>query len=147
MTQTTIGYTEAKAEIAAGRARAFALWVLLSEESARDGYALKPAPWEGSGEYQHVTFDDGRDVFVRIPENRSLPIASAPKAAPRKRLLSMDSALLIEDEASTLGDFLTVNDFEAVEAVRIMRSLETTGEAHGDEGVPGRWSIFLAVKA
>lgn len=68
--QTTcgIGFDEAVAAVIAGTAKAHALWVILSKESDRDGYALKPAPWEGSGEYQRVAFNDGRDVFVRIPD-------------------------------------------------------------------------------
>ncbi len=71
------GHAEALREIQAGRAEAFALWVLLSQESERDGYALKPMPWEGPGEYQHVKFNDGREGFVRVPFNRShLPTSS-----------------------------------------------------------------------
>jgi hypothetical protein len=63
----TIGYDEARREILAGRAEARALWVLLSHEHQRDGYALKPTPWEGPGEYQHVVFYGGRGVLVHIP--------------------------------------------------------------------------------
>jgi hypothetical protein len=68
------GYETAQEAIAKGEATGHALWTLLSNESDRDGYALKPMPWEGSGEYQHVSFADGRDGFVRIPcGKRSLP--------------------------------------------------------------------------
>lgn len=71
-----VGFNEAKAAIAAGNAKAHALWVLISNEHDREGYALKPSPWEGSGEYQRVHYSDGRDVLVRIPHGisgRSLP--------------------------------------------------------------------------
>lgn len=75
MTQTGIGYEEAVRAIAAGHAKGKALWVLLSDERERDGHALRPSPWEGSGEYQRVSFDDGRDGFVRVPTGRrSLPV-------------------------------------------------------------------------
>lgn len=71
---TPTAYDEAVAAIAAGTAKGHALWVLLTTEGEREGYALKPMPWEGSGQYQHVTFDDGRSGFVRIPGDRkSLP--------------------------------------------------------------------------
>jgi hypothetical protein len=71
-------YDAATRAIRDGKAKAHALWVLLSAESDRDGYALKPIPWEGSGEYQRVTYDDGRDGFVRIPEGRqALPTKAA----------------------------------------------------------------------
>lgn len=63
-----VGFDEAVAAVVAGSAKANALWCLLSKESERDGYALKPVPWEGPGEYQSVSFDDGRDVYVRIPD-------------------------------------------------------------------------------
>ena len=42
------------------------LWVLLQSKQDRDGYALKPDPWEGPGEYQQVTYSDGRDVLVKV---------------------------------------------------------------------------------
>jgi len=66
--RTHAGFDEAVQAIVAGNAKAHALWVLLSEPSARDGYALKPMPWEGPGEYQHVSHDDGRTGFVRVPD-------------------------------------------------------------------------------
>ena len=75
MAQTAIGYKQAVDAIAARTATAHALFVLLSSEHDRDGYWLKPSPWEGPGEYQRVTFEDGRSVFVRLPDHRSLPIA------------------------------------------------------------------------
>lgn len=65
--QTREGYDAAKAAIAAGTAEARALWVLLTEEDEREGYWLKPMPWEGSGEYQAVHYNDGRAGFVKIP--------------------------------------------------------------------------------
>ena len=72
-TQTQIGFDEARKAIFAGMAKAHALWVLLRDEHQRDGYALKPMPWEGSGEYQHVSFSDGRRGFVRLPSDKRLP--------------------------------------------------------------------------
>lgn len=63
-------YDDAAKAIAAGEAEGRALWVLLSDEHQRDGHWLKPMPWEGSGEYQHVRFADGRDGFVRIPNGK-----------------------------------------------------------------------------
>ncbi len=69
------GFDHAKREIFAGRAQARSLWVLLSTEQDRDGYALKPSPWEGPGEYQHVIFSPAKDlgVLVRLPDHRGLP--------------------------------------------------------------------------
>ena len=67
--QGRAGYDEAVREIAAGRAKPRNLWVLLSAESQRDGYALKPAPWEGPGEYQFVEFMNNSWRLVRLPEN------------------------------------------------------------------------------
>lgn len=60
-------YEEAAAAIAEGRAVARQLWVILREENERDGYALRPMPWEGPGEYQSVEYADGRKGFVRLP--------------------------------------------------------------------------------
>jgi hypothetical protein len=68
-----IGFNQAKAAILAGTAEKRALWVLLQCESERDGYALRPRPWEGAGQYQAVTFGDGRCVFVLIPSGHRLP--------------------------------------------------------------------------
>lgn len=69
------GYKEAARAISAGRASAAALWVILSEESQRAGCMLKPMPWEGPGEYQRVTYADGRDGFVRLSDDgTSLPV-------------------------------------------------------------------------
>lgn len=70
------GYDEAAQSIRAGKAQAFALWVLLTNESERDGFHLKPMPWEGPGEYQHVKYDDGRDGFVMLPSGKRLPKGS-----------------------------------------------------------------------
>lgn len=73
------GYEEAKAAIADGTGQARALWLLLGSESDREGYALKPLTWEGPGEYQCVSFSDGRDGLVRvIIDYRPLPIVKSP---------------------------------------------------------------------
>lgn len=66
------GYEHAKHEILAGRAEARALWVIVVDEHQRDGYYLKPTPWEGPGEYQHVQFQDGSGTLVKI-NDKSLP--------------------------------------------------------------------------
>ena len=69
------GYEEARTAIGNGVAKAHALWLLLAAEADRDGYALKPLIWEGPGEYQRVTFSDGRDGLVRVSaDSRPLPI-------------------------------------------------------------------------
>jgi len=83
---TTAAYHQAAKAIAAGEAEAYALWVLLSDEHQRDGYGLKPMPWEGPGEYQHVKYGDGRDGFVRIPGCKSLPCTNrfAKEARPEQ---------------------------------------------------------------
>jgi hypothetical protein len=46
-----------------------ALWLLLSDEHERDGYALKPAKWEGPGEYQQFSLP-GNDIGVlrKVPQ-------------------------------------------------------------------------------
>jgi hypothetical protein len=69
----TTPYDEAATAIAKGEAEGHALWVLLSDEHQRDGYWLKPMPWEGPGQYQHVSFNDGRAGFIRVPGCKSLP--------------------------------------------------------------------------
>lgn len=61
-------YDEVVAELARGEAQAHELWVLLHDERDRDGFWLRPMPWEGPGEYQHVTRADGRNGFVMIPD-------------------------------------------------------------------------------
>lgn len=71
--QTQIGFDEARKAIVSGKAHSHALWIIMSDEHQRDGYALKPLIWEGTGEYQRVTFGDGRDGFVRLPDHRHLP--------------------------------------------------------------------------
>lgn len=65
--KTDIGYQEARKAIMERRAVPHALWILLSNESDRDGYALKPNPWEGSGEYQHIEIDGEYGRLIRIP--------------------------------------------------------------------------------
>jgi hypothetical protein len=44
----------------------FDLWILINEENERDGCSLKPAPWEGPGEYRHVKFTDGSDGLRKV---------------------------------------------------------------------------------
>jgi hypothetical protein len=61
------GYEEAAKAILDGKAIPHALWILVDGEHARDGYALKPNPWEGPGEYQHIEFDGEYGRLVRIP--------------------------------------------------------------------------------
>lgn len=66
-------YDEAQKEIAAGRAKARSLWLLLSDEHDRDGYALRPEKWEGPGEYQCVVrADETLGVLVRITGHPAL---------------------------------------------------------------------------
>lgn len=80
-------YYQPKKAVADGSAKASALWVFLSDEHSRDGYGLKPMPWEGTGEYQHVTFNDGRDGFVRTPdEGRPLPVARHESSKKAKKV-------------------------------------------------------------
>lgn len=73
----TAGYDEAAAAIRTGQATAGSLWVLLTDEHERDAYWLKPLVWEGPGEYQRVSYTDGRDGFVRLPNYRPLPKSPA----------------------------------------------------------------------
>lgn len=80
------GYATALEAIHGGRAEAFALWALISDEHQRDGYALRPIPWEGPGEYQHVRYADGRDGFVRLNESGvSLPTRACLSKAGEAR--------------------------------------------------------------
>lgn len=72
-----MNYQEAKSEILAGKAVAHPLWVLLSHEKEREEFALKPAMWEGSGEYQRVVHADTRDVLVKVPFGEVLPAGAA----------------------------------------------------------------------
>ena len=66
-----MNFDEALNEVRAGRAKAHSLWILLSDERERDGYALKPETWEGPGEYQRVSRNgDSLGVLVRIPTGR-----------------------------------------------------------------------------
>ena len=78
---TKTAYEEAARAIAEGRAEGHALWVLLSDEHERDGYWLKPMPWEGPGEYQSVRYHDGRAGFVKTHGWRSLPTNWSKKAS------------------------------------------------------------------
>jgi len=68
--ETVTAYDRTAIAIAKGEAHGHALWVLLFDEHDRNGYALKPIVWEGAGEYQHVSFTDGRDGFIRIPDGK-----------------------------------------------------------------------------
>lgn len=82
--QGTAGFAEAAKAIEAGHAEARALWVLLAKEDERDGYDLKPMPWEGPGQYQRIVYANGRDGFVRLPVCKALPMRAALTAiAPR----------------------------------------------------------------
>lgn len=82
MERTHIGFDSALKAIRAKQAEPHALWVLLREESERDGYAIKPAPWEGPGEYQHVRyFDERGSVFVFLPTDKRLPRVERHSAA------------------------------------------------------------------
>lgn len=69
MSQTQIGFDEAVREIKSGNALPRCLWVSCPNETHRDGYALKPSPWEGPGVYQHVQFGAEVGRLVRLPEN------------------------------------------------------------------------------
>lgn len=72
------GFNAAVDAIERGEACACSLWLMLCDESERDGYALKPQPWEGRGQYQRVEYTDGRSVLVRLPDDGpfSLPCAA-----------------------------------------------------------------------
>lgn len=72
-----VGFDAASEAIKAGKATPRHLWVLLLNESDRDGYAYKPEPWEGAGQYQMVHFSDGRKCFVRLPSWDHLPEPAA----------------------------------------------------------------------
>lgn len=106
-----VGFDEARAAIHAGTAMAHALWCLISDEHDRDGYALKPSPWEGSGEYQRVHYSDGRDVLVRIPDDRSLPTNEVSrvrvKITDQKATDNTETLLLLLDRINDhiIGDF------------------------------------------
>jgi hypothetical protein len=80
MTQTTTGFDAACTAIREGRATPWALWAILTSEHERDGYALKPAPWEGPGEYQALAYSDGRMAFVRLPDFQPLPNVTGASA-------------------------------------------------------------------
>ena len=67
---------ETRLAIANGEAQAHALWVIISSEEQRDGFYLRPLQWEGPGTYQHVSFRDGRDGFVKTGD-RDFKIAKA----------------------------------------------------------------------
>lgn len=87
------GYDEAIRAITEGRAEPRALWVLVKDERTRDGYALKPDPWEGSGEYQHVEID-GRSRLIRLPDNAK----SLIKLAKQRRVTDRNETI---DDGST----------------------------------------------
>lgn len=83
----SVGFDQAVREIVAWRAAPCSLWMILGAESDRDGFALRPAPWEGPGEYQAVEWTDRRTTLVRVPvAGISLQEAAqraAAKGAPR----------------------------------------------------------------
>lgn len=96
-------YDEANKAIAAGRAQARALWVLLTDEQDRDRFALKPMPWEGAGEYQHVEFNDGRSGFIRIPAGcRALPCTN--RSTRRHGTVDEPPSLAMNQKASIVAD-------------------------------------------
>ena len=104
-------YATAKAEIQAGRAEAHALWMLLLYPTDRDGYALKPEVWEGRGQYQHVTHQDGRSVLVHLPHDerpfltRKLIEENARRKAERDRARRLMEAAP-RDTVAALADAL-----------------------------------------
>lgn len=107
ITEVTSPYDEARNAISAGTAVARALWVLLSAESDRDGFALKPMPWEGPGEYQHVIFGNGRNGFVKVSGERKHLTTSphnvnpvAPDTAAKMRAGVLKFAEVLETEGS-----------------------------------------------
>lgn len=69
MARSQIGYDRAVEAITAGTATPRAAWLVVGVEHQRDGYAMKPSPWEGPGEYQHVVFADNYFGLVRLPDN------------------------------------------------------------------------------
>ncbi len=71
-----MNYEIAKKEITAGKLQPHALWILISDESERDGYALKPAAWEGPGEYQRVAAGDDLGFLVKLPAGANLKAAT-----------------------------------------------------------------------
>jgi hypothetical protein len=77
-------YDKAVAAIAKGIAAGHALWVVIGDESQRDRHWLKPAPWEGPGQYQHVSYIDGGHGLIRIPDGKKNlhiePLAPKPGA-------------------------------------------------------------------
>lgn len=77
------GFDEAVTAILAGEAEAHQLLVLLANENDRDGFALKPLPWEGAGEYQHVSYADGRRGFVRVPNESPTSLQDAVRRRRR----------------------------------------------------------------
>lgn len=81
------GFDEAAKAILGGRATPHALCAIISTEGQRDGYALRPLIWEGPGTYQHVSYEDGRSGFVRLPDSAgSLP--KRPTGARANRVLA-----------------------------------------------------------
>lgn len=72
-----LGYDEARKAIQEGKATPHALWMILSSEHDRDGYALKPSPWEGPGEYQKVSFEGDCYRLIRLPTEAPSLIALA----------------------------------------------------------------------
>jgi len=68
-----MNYATAKHEISNGKLVSHSLWMLIKSEHERDGYALKPATWEGSGEYQHVSkAGESLGFLVKVPFGQSL---------------------------------------------------------------------------
>lgn len=70
-----MNFETAQKEINAGKLQPHSLWILIANESDSDGYGLKPATWEGSGEYQRVSQGDDLGFLVKVPAGRSLKAA------------------------------------------------------------------------
>lgn len=85
--EQTIPYTTAFTKLAleAGTARVRHLWVILRDEHERDPYRLRPAVWQGTGEYQAIEFDDGTDCLVKTPDGHRWPMTPGERAAMEAR--------------------------------------------------------------
>jgi len=72
-----MNYQTAQLEILAGNLRPHSLWMILTSETERDAYALKPQTWEGKGEYQHVSkVGESLGFLVKVPFGQSLKVAA-----------------------------------------------------------------------
>lgn len=114
---TYTGYEEARTAIRRGHAIGHALWLGVATKEQRDDFHLRPDPWEGPGEYQRVTFNDGRDVLVRLPCGMSLPVPKieskpAPLPVTTRELLKQarDALVLGSDGPPQWGSLITAID-------------------------------------